>query len=175
MNYDGVEKFRKNERELNFLNRELVRFVVKLSKEPHSDKDHAYLSTAFHTITDLERVGDYAENIIEYADKLNAAHEGFSSDAIEEIGALRERIDQLYDKVVRAYIEESLDVLAEANEIEETIDDMTNEMADNHIDRLNRGVCTPDVGAQYLSLTANAERVADHFINMAKTIRELKI
>jgi phosphate:Na+ symporter len=50
MNYDGVEKFRKNERELNFLNRELVRFVVKLSKEPHSDKDHAYLSTAFFTV-----------------------------------------------------------------------------------------------------------------------------
>lgn len=175
MNYDEIETFRKNERELNYLNCELVRFIVKLSKEPMSNKDHIYLSTAFHTITDLERVGDYAENIIEYADRMRGHGEGFSAEAIEEIAALRKRIDELYDKVVRAYIEESLEVLAEADEIEESIDDLTNEMADNHIERLGRGVCTADVGAQYLSLCANSERIADHFINMAKTIRELKV
>lgn len=175
MNYDEIETFRKNERELNYLNCELVRFIVKLSKEPMSNKDHIYLSTAFHTITDLERVGDYAENIIEYADRMRGHGEGFSTEAIEEIAALRKRIDELYDKVVRAYIEESLEVLAEADEIEESIDDLTNEMADNHIERLGRGVCTADVGAQYLSLCANSERIADHFINMAKTIRELKV
>lgn len=175
MNYDEIETFRKNERELNYLNCELVRFIVKLSKEPMSNKDHIYLSTAFHTITDLERVGDYAENIIEYADRMRGHGDGFSAEAIEEIAALRKRIDELYDKVVRAYIEESLEVLAEADEIEESIDDLTNEMADNHIERLGRGVCTADVGAQYLSLCANSERIADHFINMAKTIRELKV
>ena len=175
MNFDEIEIFRKNERLLNYLNCELVRFIVRLSKEPMADKDHTYLSTAFHTITDLERVGDYAENIIEYADRMREHGEGFSAEAIEEINTLRARIDELYDKVIRAYIEESLEVLAEADEIEESIDDMTNEMADNHIERLNRGVCTADVGAQYLSLCANSERVADHFINMAKTIRELKI
>lgn len=175
MNYDEIEIFRRNEKLLNYLNCELVRFIVKLSKEPMADKDHTYLSTAFHTITDLERVGDYAENIIEYADRMKEHGEGFSEEAIEEIKALRIRIDELYDKVIRAYIEESLQVLDEADEIEESIDDMTNEMADNHIERLNRGVCTADVGAQYLSLCANSERIADHFINMAKTIRELKI
>ena len=174
MNYEEIEVFRKNERELNYLNCELVRFIVKLSKEPMSNKDHIYLSTAFHTITDLERVGDYAENIIEYADRMKEHGEGFSSEAIEEISALRRRIDELYDKVIRAYIEESLEVLAEADEIEESIDDMTNTMADNHIDRLGKGICTADVGAQYLSLCANTERIADHFINMAKTIREFK-
>ena len=175
MNYDEIEIFRRNERTLNYLNCELVRFIVKLSKEPMADKDHTYLSMAFHTITDLERVGDYAENIIEYADRMREHGEGFSDEAIEEIQALRQRIDELYDKVIRAYIEESLEILAEADVIEESIDDMTNTMADNHIDRLGKGVCTADVGAQYLSLCANSERIADHFINMAKTIKELKV
>ena len=52
-----------------------------------------------------------------------------------------------------------------------TVDRMAAEMTENHIVRLRDGICTPDVGAQYLALTANAERVADHCINVAKTIR----
>ena len=47
-------------------------------------------------------------------------------------------------------------------------------MEDNHIKRLSKGVCAPEVGAQYLSLSSNAERIADHLINVAKSIRSLK-
>ena len=46
-------------------------------------------------------------------------------------------------------------------------------MEDNHITRLNEGVCTAKVGAQYLSLTSNTERIADHLVNVAKSIRSL--
>ena len=44
-------------------------------------------------------------------------------------------------------------------------------MAQTHIDRLNEGLCTPSVGAQYLSLSSNVERVADHLINVGNTVR----
>ncbi len=60
--------------------------------------------------------------------------------------------------------------LKKAYEIEEEIDRFTARMAENHIVRLNENACTPEVGAQYLSLSANVERIADHYINVAKTI-----
>jgi phosphate uptake regulator len=34
---------------------------------------------------------------------------------------------------------------------------------------------TPSVGAHYLSLSSNAERIADHLINIAKSIRSTYI
>ena len=40
-------------------------------------------------------------------------------------------------------------------------------MSSNHINRLAHGVCTADVGALYLALTSNVERISDHFINVA--------
>ena len=43
-------------------------------------------------------------------------------------------------------------------------------MEENHISRLEKGICTPVVGAQYLSLSSNSERIADHLINVAKTM-----
>ena len=45
-------------------------------------------------------------------------------------------------------------------------------MEENHIMRLNRGICTAIVGSQYMSLASNSERVADHFINMGKMVNE---
>ena len=172
MDYSQVETFRKNENELNFLNREIVHFIVKLSKLEMSDADHIYLSTAYHSITDLERIGDYAENIIEYADRMSASQELFSEEAIAEIRTVQGLIEDLYGKVMKTYVNVDLASLAEAEEVEDAIDDYTAEMADNHIKRIEEGVCTSDIGAQYLSLASNAERVADHFINVAKTIRD---
>lgn len=170
LDYSQIEKFRQNENELNFLNKEIARFVVKLSKLEMNDADHNYLATTFHTITDLERVGDYAENIIEYADKLKESDQKFSDVAISEVRNLQSRINDLFQKVMKAYVNSDADSLDEANVIEDEIDDITEAMGANHIERLRAGDCTPDVGAQYLSLASNSERVADHFINVGKSI-----
>ncbi len=173
LDFSQEETFKANEAQLNFLNKEIVRFIIKLSRLELSAKDRNYISTAFHSITDLERVGDYAENIVEYAQKLKDNGESFSETAVAEIRKLQERIEDLFQKVMKAYVNVDMNTLKEADVIEESIDDLTEEMVHNHIERLNVGACTPDVGAQYLSLTSDAERVADHFINVAKTIREL--
>lgn len=175
LDYTNVETFRKNENELNFLNKEIARFVVRLSNLELNDKDHIYLATTFHTISDLERVGDYAENIVEYADKLKDSEQSFSETAVGEIRNMQQRIEDLFQKVMKAYVNVDAHSLDEANEIEESIDALAEEMEQNHIKRMREDLCTPDVGAQYLSLTSDSERVADHFINVAKSIKELSL
>ena len=174
LDYSSVDQFRKNENELNFLNKEISRFVVKLSKCEMNDADHNYLATTFHTVSDIERIGDYAENIVEYADKLRDIDQKFSDKAVGEIRNLQEHIEDLFQKTMKAYVNADLDSLNDANAIEEKVDDITDEMCENHITRLRNGECTPDVGAQYLSLASDSERIADHFINIAKCITQWK-
>ena len=47
-------------------------------------------------------------------------------------------------------------------------------MSSNHIQCLSLGICEPQAGTEYISLAQNSERVADHLINVAKTIRQLQ-
>ncbi|MBR6159873.1 MAG: Na/Pi cotransporter family protein [Lachnospiraceae bacterium] len=172
LDFSKQDQFIRNEKELDYINKELVKFVVELSHLPLSEKDHKYVSTTFHTISDLERIGDYAENIMEYADTLKSENEGFSESAISEVAYMREHIEALFDNVIKAYTMKDEEALDEAYRIEDEVDRITSRMEENHIIRLNKGICTALVGSQYMSLASNSERIADHFINMGKMVRE---
>ena len=148
----------------------LVACSMMSSNLPLSEKDHKYVTTTFHTISDLERIGDYAQNIMEYADTLKNESDGFSDSAVSEIAYMKEHIEKLFENVIKAYMDKDQEALAEAYRIEDEIDRITARMEQNHITRLNEGICTAVVGAQYMSLASNSERIADHLINVGKMV-----
>ena len=173
LDFSDIEEFGKTENELNYLNKELVNYTVKLSGKRLNSFDQRYLSSTIRSVSDLERIGDYAENIVEYAEALKEQNATFSEDAVSEILKLEQLILALYKETMLAYHKLDLEALERANQIEEKIDDYTEQMERNHIERLVRGVCTPSVGAEYLSLAQNSERIGDHLTNVGKTIRDL--
>lgn len=168
---DVIDEIAKNEKCLNFLNREITKYLVKLSQVDLSEDDKILISTSYHTVSDIERIGDYAENISEYAEKMEADKLTFSPKAISEIQTLKATITKLYDEVMKTYKEDTLDYIDKVNEYEESVDRQKEEMGEHHIERMNKGECTPEVGAIYLSLSSNAERVADHMTNIAYAVR----
>ena len=171
MDYSEHDDFVRTEKELNFLNAELLRYVVMLSDKQLNQSDSRFLNMSIRSISNLERIGDYAENIVEYADSLREQQLSFSRKAIAEIGGMERLIEALYAEVCVAYHEHDLSALERAFRIEDEIDELTKQMEGNHIERLKKGECTPLVGAEYLSLAQNAERIADHLINVGNTIR----
>lgn len=174
LDFSDIDKFRSQEKELNFLNRTLVDYVVRLSERSGlNEHDHVFLSSTFRVVRDIERIGDYAENIIEYATSLSGTGEKFSDDALKEITYLSGLINALYEKVDKAYHKEDIEALNEAETIEDEVDVFTKKMEEMHIKRLSEGLCTSSVGAQYLSLSSNAERIADHWLNVGKSIKPL--
>ena len=168
------DAFNKTEKQLNFLNRELVHYTLLLSDKQLNRFDHQYLVSTIRTVSDLERIGDYATNIIEYADSLRQQEVRFSDYALKEIEQMNALISQLYDAAMQAYHKMDMTALGHANQIEDEIDQLTDEMERNHIQRLSLGICKPQAGTEYISLAQNSERVADHLINVAKTIRDLQ-
>ncbi len=171
LDFNDLKQFKKIENELNFLNSELTRYVALLSARLHNESDGKFLSASVKSASDLERVGDYAENIVEYAESLQAQKATFSEPAVAEIKEMERKITGLYHEVKKAYHDLDFSALDQAYQIEDQIDKFTETMESQHIKRLVAGQCTPQVGAEYISLAQNAERVADHFIDVGKSIR----
>ena len=170
MDFTLKDEFKANEDELNYLNHHLVEIIVKLSsKDNISKKDYLYLTSTYKTISDLERIGDYSDNIVEYAEKLKDTDERFSKEAIQEIDEMTTLINRLYECSMLVYDTGKSKKMKDAYKIEDQIDALSKRMSEQHIRRLNEGSCSANVGAQYLKLSNDSERIGDHLININDT------
>ena len=165
------EELKITENKLNYLHKEITKYLVKVNQMDINDLDNQLLGTAHHTGTDLERIGDYSENIFEYAERLHEDKLSFSEDSLEEIAKLREAIDSLFALAYKIYDEELPELIPTLYTFEQVTDDMKVLMGEKHIERLNEGVCNPETGALYISLANDVERIADHITNIANATK----
>ena len=139
-----------------------------------SDEDDKKVGTYYKVVSDVERVGDYAENVMEYAMKLRASGIELSKDAVEELSIFLQKVNDLYDIAFTAFDDRNTSILSKVEETEEEIDDYCQMLENRHIDRVKQGNCTAQAGSIFLQTISNLERVADHINNVAKSIRTYK-
>ena len=170
-NLDGKKEFEETENQINSLNKYITQFLIKLSAQEISEIDEKKVSSFYHVASDIERIGDYAENITEYAQQLVEAQVTFSEHAVEEIREMDLHLTELYKNVELTFQNHNLQYMKVVEKEEQATDDMCEKMQKSHIRRTNEGTCTPEVGAVYLQLAVNMERIGDHMTNIANSVK----
>ena len=171
---DNIQTINKNEQMLNFLNKRITGYMTKVMSKPLSVEDDKKIGSYFHVVSDLERVGDYSENIMEYSLRLRKEEMSFSSDAVNELTVVLKTLNELFDQSMLAFDKRDLTKLDGVTELEEKIDDITAELEGKHIERVKAGRCTAQIGSVYLQTVSNLERVGDHINNVAMSITQYR-
>lgn len=170
-NMNGKEQFDETEKQINSLNKYITQFLIKLSSQEISETDEKKVSSFYHVTSDMERIGDYAENITEYAQRLIDSNEGFSEHAVEEIRQMDMHLTEMYKNVEAAFANHDLSYMTKIEQEEDATDAMCKTMQASHIRRTDEGRCTPEAGAVFLQLAVNMERIGDHMYNIANSQR----
>lgn len=168
---DGKEQFDETERQINEMNKHITQFLIKLSSTEISETDEKKVSSFYHVTSDMERIGDYAENITEYAERLTVTDAKFSEHAVEEIMQMDMHLTELYKNVELAFADHDLRYMSKIEEEEEATDAMCKTMQQSHIRRTDEGRCNPETGAVFLQLAVNMERIGDHMFNIANSVK----
>ena len=170
-NMDEKEKFDETERQINSLNKSITQFLIKLSAQEISETDEKKVSSFYHVTSDMERIGDYAENITEYAERMVDLQAKFSDHAVEEIRTMDMHLTELYKNVELDFANHNLAHWAIIDREEEATDAMCKIMQQSHIRRTDEGRCSPEAGAVFLQLAVNMERIGDHMVNIANSVK----
>ena len=165
---DKAELVIEREKTINYLNHEINSYLVSLYSKGLPENDVSRISTMLSVTSDLERIGDLAENIAEYTQASASNRAKFSDDALRDLGEMAERVEYMVDLSMKAYDQEDRDLLAEARDVEDSVDDMQEEKTENHIERLKANICDPRGGVIYTDMVSDLERIADHAMNIAE-------
>ncbi|MBQ2956653.1 MAG: Na/Pi cotransporter family protein [Clostridia bacterium] len=148
-------------------------FLVKLSANNLSNEESREASKILHGIGDLERLSDHAVNVMEVAQELYDKKITFSEDAQAELNVLTLAVREILDLAIRSFETGDVPLAKWVEPLEEVIDDMIRELKLRHIERLQAGRCTVEMGFIFNDLLANYERVADHCSNLAICVIEI--
>lgn len=147
-------------------------YLVKLSKCQLSDNDTKSVSVMLHLITDFERIGDHAENLVDVSKEMTDKQISFSKEAVCEISTLCRAVEEILDNTINAFRNDDLETAKTIEPLEQVIDTLITEIKTRHIARLQKGSCTIELGFVLTDLLTNCERISDHCSNIAVTMIE---
>ena len=142
-------------------------FLIGLSKAVETEADNRQLDMLMQTVPCFERIGDYATNLVELAERLQAESTVFSDMAKEELNLLCAAVQEILTITMDAFTGDSSEQAKAIEPLEETIDDMVMILRDRHTKRLKSGACSIGSGLVFMEVLTYLERASDHCSSVA--------
>ena len=171
-NHDGdkIASVKQKEGVINKVCDSVSEYLVELCSYHLNDKDSETVTSLLNTISDIERIGDHAENIAELAQEM--ANEGisFSEMAMGELDEMSKATLGSYDNAIKAMELDDVSHAVKTAFLEQQVNKMEKDLRQGHINRLSNAECSVSAGVRFLDLLGNLERVSDHAMNIAQVV-----
>ncbi len=147
-------------------------YLVKISNLSLSEKQHKVVNNMFYTISNIERVGDHAENLAELAMEKNDHGITFSPKAQEEMRSICKPSVEAFENALLARDKMSMEHVNVVVALEDTVDTLEDTLRQKHIERLSKNLCNSESGVVFIDALTNLERISDHSLNIANYVRD---
>ena len=168
-----LERVEQREEYIDFLNREISRYVSRLIAIETNERGSRIVSSFFTISGNIERISDHADNLAGYTRLLVEKGISFSVYAQEEIRQMR-------DVSIRAVTAQlsgeggRVEWLSQVAQLEQRIDDMTADFRRDQLSRMREGACSDEACILYSELLTDFERIGDHVLNIAEELTKAR-
>ena len=155
------------EKTIDYLTHNIANYLIDFRAMELSEHDLKIMGGLHHVIIDMERIGDHAENIAEFALTLSEKKANLSSDGQVELMAMSDKTVEIVTSSLDVFEHRDKTRLNIIEGLEQEVDNMQREYINNHINRLQGKECDSQVGVVFTNMISTLERVADHAVNIA--------
>ena len=168
----SIEKVLEREKVIDYLSHEITDYIVKINALDIEDKDRQVVAAMYSAIQDLERIGDHAENIVQYTTTVIEDNLQFSDDALEEMRDICTKCQKLMEMSFAMFNAQgaSPEQIERIIQMGDAVDECKDKYKASHIRRMDKKICNAESGTVFLNMLIDIERVGDHAINVAFAI-----
>ena len=173
--YDEKSRQKVEEREeyIDYLNKGISEYIVSLMSGEMNADDSRKINGYYAIISNLERIGDHATNIAEYADDMKIWDLQFSDNVLDELEEMKKQCIVSLKNLKNADSGDAQKVLSQAEILEQQTDDMRDKYFKKQMQRLKKGKCKPQSGIVFSEVLTDFERMGDHALNIAQQYKEM--
>ena len=169
---ESYDKIMKTEDSVDRYEDSLGSYLVRLNAKELTTKETQTAARYLHSIGNVERISDHAVNIAELAKELADKRISFSEKGGNDLKVCADAVLEIIDLTSHVMEESDAEAAKMVEPLEEVIDVLTKELKTRHIQRVQAGYCTLELGFIYNDCINNFERVADHCSNIAVAVLE---
>ena len=173
--YDEKSRQKVEEREeyIDYLNKGISEYIVSLMSGEMNADDSRKINGYYAIISSLERIGDHATNIAEYADDMKKWDLQFSDNVLDELEEMKKQCIASLENVKNVEPADTGRILSQAEVLEQKTDDMRDKYFKKQMQRLKKGKCKPQSGIVFSEVLTDFERMGDHALNIAQQYKEM--
>lgn len=175
LSQEAIDRSIRREILINNLQKQILNYLLELSKASLDDDNRETVDTLFNTVNDIERIGDHANNIAELSQEAVNNKIVFSDEGKRELQDMYDKVILAYNNAIESIRTGNLELAYEVLKIEEHVNMLEKSCRANHMRRLNENLCSIENGVVYLDVVGNLERVSDHAVNIAQQVISQRI
>lgn len=168
---EKVDLVEETEETVNYLENAILSKLVELRTPDMSHQDLQMVYRMTLTVSDIERLSDHAENIIEYAEQFRSGRASLSPPAFKELRSMAELTLESVNLCLDIFSTQDYTRYKDALALEDRVDDAHNRLIQSHVERLMNSDCEPHGGVVFSDMVSDLERCSDHAINIAVSLR----
>jgi len=164
---EKAERIKALETKIDHYEDNLGTYMVKLSHAKLDRRDGQLVSILLHSISDMERISDHAAGIMHLVKEMNEKKLSFSEMAAKELHVFSEAVRDIVSRAISCFETGDQEIASSVEPLESAIDSINAKIKNRHVERLQNGQCTVEMGFILQDICASFERVSDHCSNIA--------
>lgn len=172
VNSDEVETVFKTEQTINNMEKMLTEYLIKVDNLSLTEKQKKVVNNLFYSVSDIERIGDHAENLAEQAQYMVEHGLQFSTTGADDLKSISDSVLKSFQYAIDARQNGNMEAVRKVSQYEDDVDSQEEELREKHIERLSAGECKASAGVVFLDIISNLERVSDHAYNLAGYVKD---
>ncbi len=155
---------------LDGLQRSITSYLIQISEKDLDTRESMEYPILLHSVNDVEKIGDYARNLANYAEIRISKKLKFSEASINNIDVMFNTLYELFDNVILSLKEKDNREAYKAIDIEDRLDEMKKNCRENYIKSLKKHGTNPESAMMIMDIATNIEKMGDHLISISKAV-----